>query len=340
MMTRKEIIKAIENALVRKESEFIISNFEFEQSFENQLLFFFKPECFFKGNAPELRNLVDMTLKKFIRFDVEISGILLLDGKHLEKLSIMDRHYGFINKLSRESSKILSKKELDQVQDSLGIEDISGYQVIGGHEFLKQHAGFNEESLNELWMTKKSIKLRSGFYLQEYAINGKKIILINGFHPSQLRHYTHPLHKIVVLLLHSNTNWKILKNDLAGDTFPERAKEDSIRGEIFKKRENYGLSNVSISSNCIHLSAGPFEALFEINNFLKNIKGIKFNLGCTNIARLINEKEKGMKEEETERCLLNPTTEINGTSTDLFTFSEEKDTSKAVSDFCEFFLNK
>lgn len=340
MMTRKEIIKAIENALVRKESEFIISNFEFEQSFENQLLFFFKPECFFQGNTPELRNLVDMTLKKFIRFDVGISGILLVDGKRLEELSIMDRHYGFINKLSRESSKILSRKELIKVRDSLGIENISGYQVIGGHEFLKQHTGFNEESLNELWMTKKSIKLRSGFYLQEYDVNEKKIILINGFHPSQLRHYTNPLHKIFVLLLHSNTNWKILKNDLAGDTFPERAKEDSIRGEIFKKRENYGLSNVSISSNCIHLSAGPFEALFEINNFLKNIKGIKFNLGSTNIARLMNEKEKGIKEEEIERCLLNPTTEINGTSIDLFTFTEEKDTTKGVSDFCEFFLNK
>jgi hypothetical protein len=324
-MTHKEIMKAIQNALVQEESEFIISNFKFEQSFENQLLFFFKPECFFQGNTPELRNLMDMTLKKLIQFNVETSGILLLDGKRLEELAIMDRHYGFINKLSRESSQTLSRKELNKVQASLGIDDISSYQVLGGHEFLKQYPEFNEETLNELWMTKKSIKLRSGFYLQEYEVHGKKIILINGFHPSQL-------------LLHSNTNWKILKNDLAGDTFPERAKEDSIRGEIFKNRQNYGLSDVSISSNCIHLSAGPFEAFFEIHNFLINIEHIRFNLDQTNISRLMN--EKGIRKEETERSLSNPTTEINGTYTDLFTFTEEKDTTNAISEFCEFFLKK
>ena len=186
------------------------------------------------------------------------------------------------------------------------------------------------------WQTKKSIKLRSGFYIQQYSIKEQQVILANGFHPSQLKHYTNPLHKIVLLLLNSHTDWKILKNDLAGDTFPEWAKGDSIRGEIFGNRQKYGIQNVSISNNCVHLSAGPFEALFEINNFLSNIKDIDFSLDKTNIARLMN--KNGFEKEEIRRCLLNPKIQIDEIPTDLFTLTEEKNSNEAISEYRKYFI--
>ncbi len=332
------VIQAINGALKQEKSQFIISPFEFENSYKNQLLFFFKPECFFQGKDAVPVDLLEMVFKKFLRFEVAISGVLLLDGKRLEELSIMNRHYGFIDTLSRNASKMLSGEETDRVKEILGIGNISDYQVLGGHEFLEQYPDFDAKSLDEFWLQKKSFKLRSGFYLQEYVLEGKKLILFNGFHPSQIRYYTDPMHEIIVLLLHSNTSWKILKQDLAGDTYPDRAKADSIRGEIFKNRQEYGFPGVSISRNFIHLSAGPFEALYEMNNFLKEINGIPFDLRQSNIYRLMKQIREGRKvDEDIDRCLANPTAKINGVDTGLFLFTEEKDTTEAIFDYFEFF---
>ena len=204
-----------------------------------------------------------MVFDKFKRFDVEISKVLLLDGKRLKELSIMDQHYGLINKLSRSASKLLSDDELQKIQQSLNISISGKYRILGGHEFMTEFTEFDEKSLKELWFTKKPLKLRSGFYYHKYNYNNENIILINGFHPDQLLHFTNSKHRIVLLLLQSNTDWKLLKNDLVGNTFPEKAEKQSIRGELYRNNKKYGIENVSISSNCVHLSAGPFEALFE-----------------------------------------------------------------------------
>lgn len=329
-------IKQICDSVTRRETESVISEFKFGKNRENELLFFFKPECFFDGDAAQIKTLVEMVFEKFSEFKVDVSGILLFGGTRLDELSIMDRHYGFINTLSKKANQVLSPQDKQRIQQALGIGNLEGYQLLGGHECLKEYPEFDEESLDEFWQAKKSIKLRSGFYLQEYAVKDRPVILINGFHPSQLRHYTNPLHKIVVILLNSDTDWKTLKNDLAGDTFPEKAKENSIRGEIFKNRQKYGIRNVAISSNCVHLSAGPFEALFEIDNFLKNVESVQFNLDRTNMARLM--KNNGLEMKDIQRCLSNPSAQIDNTATDLFTLTEEKDSSDAISKCKKYFL--
>ena len=335
---RTPLIENILRSLGQNKPDQMIMDFKFKKTkeTENELLFFFKPECFFGGDPIHIKAILEMVFEKFAAFKVDISGILLLDGKRLEELSIMDRHYGFINKISKEASKIVSEEDLKKIQLALGIDNLKNYEVLGGHEVLRKHPEFNERSLDEFWQTKKSIKLRSGFYVQQYSVKEQPMIMINGFHPSQLRHYTNPLHKIILILLNSDTDWKILKNDLAGNTFPERAKRESIRGEIFANHSKYGIQNVSISSNCVHLSAGPFEALFEIDNFLSNIKNLGFDLNMTNIARLMkkNKFEKG----EIKRCLSNPNVRTDGEWTDLFTFTEEKNSHEAISEYREYFL--
>ncbi|MBU2574305.1 MAG: hypothetical protein KKH28_09545 [Elusimicrobia bacterium] len=209
------------------------------------------------------------------------------------------------------------------------------YRVLGGHEFLGEFKEFTEASLNTLWLGKKSVKLRSGFYVQKYAVNGKNIILINGFHPAQLGYFTDSSHRILVFLLHSDTDWKILKNDLAGNTFPEKAILSSIRGELFSNSKEYGLPGVSIVNNCVHLSAGPFEALFEINNFLKDIKTARFGLSKTNMFKLMT-KEKPDKA-AVENCIKNPAARIKGEMMDLFTLTEDQNSSAAIFNYVKHF---
>jgi hypothetical protein len=327
-MEIKQLIDDIETFLSQDISYHILSPFTIKHHAKNQLLFFYKPGAFFPGGFSQKRNLFNMVAEKFAQHQVEVAGVMLLSGKQLEEYSIMDRHYGYINKLSRTAGQILTTDELDQIGKLLAIGDIGNYRVLGGHEFLQNYPEFDEISLNRFWAEKKSLKLRSGFYFQEYTVEQDRVILVNGFHPEQLRVYTAPAHRVIVFLVNSDTDWHTLKHDLAGDTFPERAVPHSIRGEIFKNRDRYGIPNPSISSNTIHLSAGPFEALFEINNFLQHINEIGFKLDNTTIARRFN--DAGLKMTDTVHCLKNPVALVDGTSTDLFTATEDMDTREAV----------
>lgn len=329
-----ELTDRIIEATLSDKDQILIKNFEFKNN-RNELLFFFKPECFLEHVSCGRDIIIDMVLKKFKKYNVEISGALLLKGKALEELGIMDRHYGVINKLSKKASKIITDDEIKQIKQSLEIADLSKYKLLGGHEFLHEFNEFDEHSLDKFWTTKKAIKLRSGFYIQKYGLRGKDVVLINGFHPAQLRHFTDPTHQIVLFLLHSDTDWKILKWDLVGDTFPEKAKPDSIRGEIFKNSNKYGISQVSISNNCVHLSAGPYEALFEINNFLKDAKVLDFKLAQTNMFRKMS--ENGLSKQNIEKCMENPIAQIAGKEVDLFTFTEDKDSETAVYDYIKYF---
>ncbi|MEW6737136.1 MAG: hypothetical protein AB1489_37980, partial [Acidobacteriota bacterium] len=253
-----DIVKAVSSS---NEKEIILRECRSEVGKSNELIFFFKPECFLVNTIDYISSIIDMVLAKLASFKVTVSGAILLAGPRLEELGIMDRHYGYINKLSRNAAKIVTQEQLQSIYESLSITNPAEYRVLGGHEALENFTKFDEASLDKLWATKKSLKLRSGFYFEKYTIDGEDIILVNGFHPIQLRHFTHPSHKIVLLLLNSDTDWKILKNDLAGNTFPEKAVPGSIRGELYKNSQQYGLANVSIANNCVHLSAGPFEAL-------------------------------------------------------------------------------
>lgn len=278
-----------------------------------------------------------MVGERFSQFKVETSGAMVLDGGRLEEFAILDRHYGFINRHSKQASRIVSPEDMALIHQQLGLDKPRDYKVLGGHEFLHAFPDFDEVSLREFWNTKKSLRLKSGFYFQSYRHLGHCIILVNGFHPMQLRRYTRPQHKILVLLLNTDTPWPKLKAELSGDTYPERAHSDSIRGEIFKNPEKYGLPQIAIANNCIHLSAGPFEGLFEMDNFLNNIPGTGYDLTKTNIARLM--AQQAIKIDSVEHARQNPHATINGEDTDLFGFTEEKNTAEAIKDYRSYFYH-
>jgi hypothetical protein len=329
----KNIIDAIHLA----KKEFIIENFNFGRKKKNELIFFFKPWCFTSKNFDDNASIVKLAFEKFREFKVEISGVLKLTGKRLEELEIMDKHYGVINKLSRCASKNLSEEEEEIIAETLGISNLKEYHILGGHECLAKFPKFDEYSLNDFWAQKKSKRLRSGFYYNSYEYENEKIILVNGFHPSQLSNYTHPDRQLIILLVHSDTSWEELKEDLIGNTYPERAVPNSIRGELFRNREAYGINQISISRNYVHLSAGPFEALFEIVNFLRDIEGLDFQIQNTNMHRLF--LEQNLEPHELQNALKNPPKEIDSHLTDLFTITEEKDSLKAIEEYKKHFLN-
>ncbi|MBN1582216.1 MAG: hypothetical protein JXA89_16040 [Anaerolineae bacterium] len=290
-------------------------------------MLFIKPEIFTIEKQERIDQAIDLVFEKLQEFGVYAGGVAIINGRVLEQLEIMNRHYGFINQLSRQASSILGADDRQRIAAALGIESIDQYIILGGHEYLAQYPDENDLDLDELWFTKKSVKLRSGFYIQSYDKNGQNLILVNGFHPLQLSHYTNPKHRIVVILLHSNTDWAILRNQMIGATFPEKAVPQSIRGTLYAQPEKFGLDSVSIANNGVHLSAGPFEALFEIVNF-----GRALDLDPREQKPLILQKmlEAGSSIEKALGTLDNPILKIEPKAIDLYTATEDINTAQAV----------
>lgn len=138
-------------------------------------------------------------------------------------------------------------------------------------------------------------------------------------------------------MLHSNTGWKELKNNLIGNTFPEKADENSIRGILYKESKKFGISDVSIANNYVHLSAGPFEAFFEINNFLSRLDIIDFHLNEANLYRIM--LSHGLNKHQIEHSLSNPKILSKDNEVDLFSLTEEYNSTEAIDLYSKIILS-
>lgn len=290
---------------------------------QNELVFFIKPELFNVEDDAKIYNSFKLIEEKFTEYEVVIDGAAILPGQVLAEHKIMNRHYGFINQLSRLASKIVTQDTRNQLFEKLEIEDDGTHIILGGHEFLQTYSE-NIDTLNDLWFGQGAKKLRSGFYFIDTTFNGDSILLVNGFHPSQLMHFTREDHRILLMLIHTNADWYDLKFDLVGDTFPERANPESIRGQLYAKPENYGQEEVSINTNGVHLSAGPFEAAFEVVNFFGDI--LSLNPEKTPPLAIKRAIELGISQSLALSFLDNPSL---GES-DLFTETENLNTVDAI----------
>ena len=300
----------------------------------NELLLFVKPEIFMVKDTAQVEAALDLVFSKLAEFGAVVSGVAVVGGKVLEEAEIMNRHYGYINRLSRFASQMVDPREAGGAEDrqkiatALGIPTLDGITIYGGHEYLKAHPGEDCFNLDTLWFTKKSLKIRSGFYVQRYNKDGEDFILVNGFHPAQLLHFTDHTHRIVLVLIHTDTPWATLRNEMVGATFPEKAVPHSIRGLLYAHAEDYGLGTVSIANNGVHLSAGPFEGLFEINNFFGKI----LNLDIEKQPPLLLKKmlAAGLPMQTALKALENPVVSESPKPIDLFTATEDVESDAAV----------
>lgn len=325
----KTLVTAIIAASNSGEPEQFLQPFEFHAHQQNELVFFFKPGCFNAAEHHHVQDIVELGVQELQRYRADVSGALLLSGSRLEELEIMDRHYGYINRLSKQASTLLHDHDIQQIYACLGLDtDHRPHRILGGHEFLREFPDYDVARLQTLWESKHSQKIRSGLYVQTYNIDDEPIILVNGFHPKQLAFFTAPDHKIVLLLLHSDTDWHTLKYDMVGETFPEQAKPGSIRGELYAHHTRYGLKEVTVANNMVHLSAGPFEAMFEVYNFLHANPGLHFDLPHTTMGRLM--LARGLTNGDIDACLRNPAATIDGDDVDLFTLTEDTNSAEAI----------
>lgn len=296
-------------------------------NWRNELVLFLKPEVFLVADAAAMRRTVDLAFAKIAEFGAQVDGVAIVGGKVLDDLDIMSRHYGLINRLSRSASTSLDAADQQKIADGLGIS-LSNAQLLGGHEYLARYSSETPATLDRLWFEGKSTKIRSGFYVRAVEKDGEQLVLINAFHPAQLLHFTDPTHRIVLMLVHSDTDWSTLKNEMGGATFPEKASPRSIRGTCYADPATYGFEKVGIDNNLVHISAGPFEAMFEIYNFFGTTIGAQPSETPSLALRRMH--EAGIGDVQALAALDNPPLTLNGKATDLFSATEDTDTEPAI----------
>ncbi len=302
---------------------------------QDGLHLFVKPEVFLVDSEDQVKKSLGLILAKLAAFEARAAGVAIVGGQALDRLEIMSQHYGFINQLSRSASRLLAADDKKRVGDMLEIA-IADYDILGGHEYLAQYPGETTAALDALWFEGRSTKIRSGFYVRSAAKEDRKIVLVNAFHPEQLAHYTTPSHRLVLILVHSNTNWSTLKNQMVGATFPDQAAPQSIRGTLYAQPTDYGFESVSIANNVVHLSAGPFEAMYEIVNFFGKLLNLDPAQQPPLALRRMIEETIDLK--QALGVLDNPILTGEAKSVDLFTATEDMDTQDALALWKQNFL--
>jgi hypothetical protein len=296
-------------------------------SSKNELVLFVKPEVFLVADDDAKKRSLALVLDKLDEFGGHAAGIYIISGGALDRFGIMARHYGLINKLSTSASKLLNDEDRNRISHALGTL-ATDYEILGGHEYLMQFPEESSIDLDTLWFSSRSAKIRSGFYVKPITKNGRDIVLVNAFHPRQLDHFTEGSHRIILFLVHSNTSWATLRNVMIGSTFPDKADPHSIRGTMYSHPKAFGFDSVSIANNGVHLSAGPFEAMFELSNFYGEIAN--FDPVQQAPIALRQMLDAGISQADALRTLQNPEIVSHNTPVDLFSATEDMDTDVAI----------
>jgi hypothetical protein len=321
----RDLKHSILQCLANPVAEHLLQPLQTHTERQNQALLMFKPECF-QGSEASVSGVVDIVLHGLARFGAQVCGALALEGPVLERLGTIDRHYRQASELSRGASRMIGSEELARMKALCGVD--GECPVLGGHEWMALNPELSAEALDAAWFAKGPKKLRSGFYTVPFASQGRTCLLVNGFYPAQARHFTAPGRRVVLVLLHSDLPWRVLRREMLGDTYPEKALPGSIRRILLEQRESLGLPRVDITSNFVHLSAGPFEGVGELVNFFRGLDLASFRLEDSRMAAFW--REAGLDLSHLAELVEGGAWTPGGVTQDLFGATEELDARSAA----------
>lgn len=293
----------------------------------NEFLFFVKPEITVNDPNIKLEAILDLILSKINSFNLDIKNIRVVNAKYLAKHGIIAKHYGVINKLSRNIKQAITeegKENFKKIYD----EAFDTAKIYGSLEFLEMFPEFSPTGLSFLWQNATTEKLAGGTYSQKLELDGKRVYLVNGFHPRQLDHFIAPGKAIITMTLVSNTSWDVARNDFIGKTNPQDAALGSIRRELLENKDEYGMQSVSSSWNGVHLSAGPIEGLVELLRYNSNYEksdirsALDYSFG-QKIAQTFDEQKA-------ENLLKNPDVSYEGKHISIFDLTEELNSNDCI----------
>lgn len=291
---------------------------------ENEFLLILKPELLTDFIKPHFEDILHFMVEKFNEYGIHVSNARIINAKYLDTYDVMAKHYGVINAAARNFKVMISPEVSSTFKQIYGLE-ITEAPVAGSLELLKQGT-MDSSTLNALWKDCEIQRLAGGIYSGKVRFNGNDLYIVNGFHPPQLDHFIAEGRMIVTMNIAGNLSWEKARNELIGNTYPEKASPESIRGSLFQKYGKFGFDHVSYVLNSVHLSAGPLEGLLELQRFNSTIEN-EAGIDAFVFGKML---QKEFSTEQLHTILANPTVEYKGQSISLFDLTELKNSEEAV----------
>lgn len=292
----------------------------------NEFLFILKPELFINTDQEQVKNILTLIFNKLEYYQLNVNCIRIQNAHYFKKYEIFAQHYGVINKVARNIRQFITDEALSNFKTFYNV-NFNNASVYGALELLETNI-VNIKTLNQLWKDCNIKRLGSGIYCGKVKHNGNDLYIINGFHPPQLQHFITNNRIIITLNLSGKTDWSIARKELIGNTYPEKASKESIRGALYKLYRNFGFENVSYVINSVHLSAGPLEGLIELIRFNSAFeKNEQADMTDFSFGKLLL---KNFTKKECEIILTNPTVFHKNKAFSLFDHTEEMNSNEAI----------
>lgn len=212
--------------------------------------------------------------------NVKIVSEGTLSAEEIDEKMLIDQHYYSI----ASKATILDPSELnvpaDKFKAQFGLEwkDALSKGVVFNAKQACEKAGIDSNTLDEAWgkakKAKKMIKFGGGFYcgLIDNLDGVEPMYVFNGFFMSMRSKFVAPgvsIYYYVVEWDSKQLSWEDFRGKVLGPTDPADAPPSSLRGSIYSKWQDLGLSaQPNVGDNGVHASASPFEALAERMNWL------------------------------------------------------------------------
>ncbi|MDD5706511.1 MAG: nucleoside-diphosphate kinase [Kiritimatiellae bacterium] len=228
----------------------------------SQALAFIKPHVM---NVPAVVELVESRL---IAAGIAIELRRELDGAAVARGGFIDRHYaanarvGLCQAPSMLPVSAAARARFGEVFHESWETVVAAGRAVSG-EVMRQRLGEDAETLNRRWAGQTFHKLAGGLYVALFA--AENVYVLNGFYPSARAVFTAPEARLRLLLLTFDAlrlPWRRFRDGVIGATNPAVAEPASIRGELYRRQGELGLS-VTYRENVIHASASAFESLAE-----------------------------------------------------------------------------
>lgn len=260
------------------------------------------------------------------RYSVTLNGLVVIPGAVLEASGAIQEHYGVINRVAREGFASLPDSAVARLREIAG-PDLPRSSVYGAFEFLAAFPFFTPQALGVLYDNLKSNRLAGGTHGAVVEVGGAPAVILNGFHPAQIEHFTSRHAAIVVFSCTTTRPWTEIRQDLTGATNPADAKPGSVRAELLARHRELGIAEFGAGLNGIHVSAGPVEGMIEIARYFALAQDL--TVADTAFGRLLT-RQYGATPEQLRTLAGNPNIEAGGTQVSVFDATEEKDTSDAA----------
>jgi hypothetical protein len=324
---KREIIKAATDlgTAQRPVEEWLVPLGEREISKRNHFVLFLKPELLAVRDGAKLSPILDLIGAALRKYGVETGAVRAMNGPYLARHKIMEEHYGVINRTSRLGRAALSAP----TRQKLEAETPGVRHIYGAHQFLGHYPDVSAFALNIIIDTVGSKKVASGKYFSVLNVAGERIVVLNGFHPQQLAHYTAPGQVLVAFECWSDTDWQVLRQQMIGATDPSRAVEGSIRRTLRDRSHELGLPEVTTATNGVHCSAGPFEAMLEFCRFFSDHAGKSLiRASATPFGQML--QQRGLRQKDIAALAKNPLLGEGSAAAYVFNQTEEKNSDLAA----------